>query len=213
MEFHGESIYGGWGAYPPMDALKSNEYIDMPMTEFWAGENNDKLTEYKPANKPSYCMPTYSALAFNKQIIGSEAYTGFAHYSEAPGDLKPFGDAAFCAGVNQIILHSYIHQPFDKKPGMTLGKFGGHYNRNNPVWEYNYDWLKYQSRVQYILQKGQPVVDVLFYVGDELPWFYTKSFVKDLPYGITPNACNNDMLSKRINVVDGKLTLDGKQSF
>jgi hypothetical protein len=213
MEFHGESIYGGWGAYPPSDALKTNEYIDLPMTEFWAADNSNKLLEYKPANKPNYCMPTYSALAFNKQIIGSEAYTGFAHYSEAPGDLKPFGDAAFCAGVNQIIMHSYIHQPFDNKPGMTLGKFGGHYNRNNPVWEFNYDWLQYQSRVQYILQKGQPVVDVLFYVGDELPWFYTKSFVKDLPYGITPNACNNDMLNKRINVVDGKLTLDGKQSF
>ena len=182
MEYHGEAIYGGWGAYPPSDALKTNEYIDMPMTEFWANANQNKLSEYNPANKPASCMPTYSALAFNKQIIGSEAYTGFAHYSEAPGDLKPFGDAAFCAGVNQIILHSNILQPFDKKPGMTLGKFGGHYNRNNPVWEFNQDWLKYQARVQYILQKGEPIVDVLFYFGDELPLFYNKSFVKDFVF-------------------------------
>ena len=213
MEFHGEAIYGGWGAYPPMDALKSNEYIDMPMTEFWAGANSNNLIDYQPANKPVTTMPTSSALAFNKQIIGSEAYTGFAHYSEAPGDLKPFGDAAFCSGVNQIILHSYIHQPFDLKPGMTLGKFGGHYNRNNPVWEFNQDWLKYQARVQYILQKGEPVVDVLFYTGDELPWFYTKSFVNDLPYGILPNAFNIDMLNTKIKVIDGKLSLGGNQHF
>lgn len=213
MEYHGESIYGGWGAYPPMDALKSNEYIDMPMTEFWAGANSNNLLDYQPANKPVTTMPTSSSLAFNKQIIGSEAYTGNAHYSEAPGDLKPFGDAAFCSGVNQMILHSYIHQPFDLKPGITLGKFGGHYNRNNPVWEFNQDWLEYQSRVQYILQKGEPVVDVLFYTGDELPWFYTKSFVNDLPYGIRPNACNIDMLNTKIKVIDGKLSLGGKQRF
>jgi hypothetical protein len=213
MEYHGEAIYGGWGAYPPMDALKSNEYIDMPMTEFWAGANSNNLLDYQPANKPVTTIPTSSALAFNKQIIGSEAYTGNAHYSEAPGDLKPYGDAAFCSGVNQIILHSYIHQPNDLKPGMTLGKFGGHYNRNNPVWEFNQDWLKYQARVQYILQKGEPVVDVLFYTGDELPWFYTKSFVNDLPYGIRPNACNIDLLNTKIKVVDGKLSLGGQQRF
>jgi len=213
MEYHGEAIYGGWGAYPPMDALKSNEYIDMPMTEFWAGANSKNLLDYQPANKPVTSMPTSSALAFNKQIIGSEAYTGNAHYSEAPGDLKPFGDAAFSSGVNQIILHSYVHQPFDKKPGMTLGKFGGHYNRNNPVWEFNQDWLKYQARVQYILQQGEPVVDVLFYTGDELPWFYTKSFVNDLPYGIRPNACNFDVLNSKVKVIDGKLSLGGNQRF
>ncbi len=213
MEYHGEAIYGGWGAYPPMDALKANEYIDMPMTEFWAGANSNNLLDYQPAAKPVTTMPTSSALAFNKQIIGSEAYTGNAHYSEAPGDLKPFGDAAFCSGVNQIILHSYIHQPFDQKPGMTLGKFGGHYNRNNPVWEFNQDWLKYQSRVQYILQKGEPVVDVLVYAGDQLPWFYTKSFVNDLPYGIRPNACNIDLLNHKIKVIDGKLSIGGNQRF
>jgi hypothetical protein len=213
MEYHGEAIYGGWGAYPPMDALKSNDYIDMPMTEFWANANSNNLLEYQPANKPVTTMPASSALAFNKLIIGSEAYTGNAHYSEAPGDLKPFGDAAFCSGVNQIILHSYVHQPFDLKPGMTLGKFGGHYNRNNPVWEFNHDWLKYQARVQYVLQKGEPVVDVLFYTGDELPWFYTKSFINDLPYGIRPNACNIDMLNNKIKIVDGKLSLGGSQRF
>jgi len=46
-----------------------------------------------------------------------------------------------------------------------------------------------------------------------LPLFYTKSFVKDLPYGITPNACNMDMLNNRIKVIDGKLSLGGNQLF
>jgi hypothetical protein len=213
MEFHGEVIYSNWGAYPPLDPLKSNQYVDVPMTEFWAVNNANNLGDYKPAERPAPGFPMYSALACNKQIIGSEAYTNYAHYSEAPFDLKPFGDAAYCSGVNQLVLHSFVHQPFDKKPGMTLGKFGAHFNRNNPTWEFNQDWLTYQARVQYVLQKGEPVVDVVFYAGDQLPQFFDKSFLKDLQIGIQAYSCNSDMLKNKANVVDGKISFGGKQSF
>lgn len=213
MEFRGEVIYSNWGAYPPLDPLKSNQYVDIPMTEFWAVNDANNLGDYKPADRPAPGFPMYSALAYNKQIIGSEAYTNYAHYSEAPYDLKPFGDAAYCSGVNQLILHSFIHQPFDKKPGMTLGKFGAHFNRNNPTWEFNQDWLSYQARVQYVLQKGDPVADVVFYAGDQLPQFFSKSFLKDLPIGIQAFSCNTDMLKTRAKVVDGKISFGGNQSF
>ena len=213
MDFHGEVIYSNWGAYPPLDPLKSNQYVDIPMTEFWAAKNANNLGDYKPANRPSPGFPMYSALAYDKQIIGSEAYTNFAHYSEAPFDLKPFGDAAYCSGVNQLILHSFVHQPFDKKPGMTLGKFGAHFNRNNPTWEFNQDWLTYQARVQYVLQKGEPVVDVIFYAGDQLPQFFSKSYLNDLPFGIQASACNIDMLKNKAKVINGKISFGGRQHF
>ncbi|SOD99290.1 glycosyl hydrolase [Spirosoma fluviale] len=213
LELHGEAIYSNWGAYPPLDPLKANQYMDLPMTEFWAENNKDNLGDYKPANRPTPGFPMYSALAHGKQVIGSEAYTNFAHYSEAPFDLKPFGDAAYCSGVNQLIMHSFVHQPVDKKPGMTLGKFGAHFNRNNPWWVYNQDWLTYQARVQYVLQQGEPLVDVLFYAGDQLPQFFSKSFLSDLPIGIQANACNRDMLMTKIQVTDGQLSLGGTQRF
>ncbi len=213
MEFHGEAIYSNWGGYPPLDPLKANQYIDFPMTEFWAENDANKFADYKPANRPVPGFPMSSALAYDKQLIGSEAYTNFAHYSETPFDLKPFGDAAYCSGVNQLILHSFVHQPFDKKPGMTLGKFGAHFNRNNPVWEFNKGWMTYQSRVQYVLQKGTPVIDVVFYAGDQLPQFFSKSFLNDLPFGIQATACNIDMLKNKSKVVNGKISFGGKQSF
>jgi hypothetical protein len=213
MELHGEVIYSNWGAYPPLDPLKSNQYIDIPMTEFWAANDTNNLSDYHPAKRPAPGFPMYSALAYNKQIIGSEAYTNYAHYSEAPYDLKPFGDAAFCSGVNQLILHSFVHQPFDKKPGLTLGKFGAHFNRNNPTWEFNQDWLAYQARVQYVLQKGEPIVDVIFYPGDQIPQYFSKSFLDDLPFGFEASACNTDMLSKRAKVNNGKIYFGGKQDF
>ena len=213
VEFHGEAIYSNWGAYPPLDPLKANQYPDVPMTEFWAENDDDKLAKYVPSNRPSAGFPMYSALAYGKQLIGSEAYTNFAHYSEAPFDLKPFGDAAYCSGVNQLILHSFVHQPFDKKPGMTLGKFGAHFNRNNPPWEFNQDWMSYQARVQYVLQKGEPIADVVFFPGDQLPQFFSKSFLSDLPFGIQATACNIDMLKDQAKVINGKVSFGGKQSF
>ncbi len=114
---HAEIIYSNYGGYPPIDALRSNRHADLPMTEFWANPDSIQFPRYKPNKRPAPGFPVYSALASDKQLIGSEAYTGYAHYSESPADLKPFGDAAYCSGVNKLILHSYVLQPSDKKPG------------------------------------------------------------------------------------------------
>jgi hypothetical protein len=214
LEMHSEVIYGSGAMYPPLDVLKSNKYVDLPMTEFWANPNSNGTPTYQPTIRPTAYFPTYAALACKKQVIGSEAYTGYADYSDSPADLKPFGDAAFCAGINQMILHSYVHQPLDKKPGATLGGFGASFNRNNPWWEFAQGWMTYQARVQYVLQKGEPVVDVLFYVGDQFPQYYSysKSIVNDLPYGFQANACNFDIL-KAAKVIDGKISFGGLQKF
>lgn len=212
LEMHAEIIYGNNGGYPALDILKSNRYPDMPMTEFWANPNKNQFPEYQPGNRPTPGFPTYAALACNKQIIGSEAYTGYAHYSESPADLKPFGDAAYCSGINQMILHSYVHQPTDKKPGITLMQFAAHFNRNNPWWEFARGWMDYQARVQYVLQKGEPIVDVIFYVGDQLPQYFSKSIVNDLPYGTQANACNLEML-QQAKVIDRKISFGGKQQY
>lgn len=214
LELHAEIIYGNRAMYPPLDVLKSNKYVDLPMIEFWADPNSNGFPEYQPAIRPTAYFPTYAALACKKQIIGSEAYTGYADYSDSPANLKPFGDAAYCSGINQLILHSYVHQPLDKKPGATLSGFGSTFNRNNPWWEFAQGWMTYQARVQYVLQKGEPVVDVLFYVGDQFPQYYSfnNSIANDLPFGFQANACHFDMLTEA-KVVDGKLSFGGKQTF
>lgn len=213
MELHGEAIYSNWGGYPPSDPLKANQYMDMPMTEFWAEQDVNNFAVYKPMDRPRPGFPTAAAHAYEKQIIGSEAYTGYAHFTDTPFDLKPFGDAIYCSGVNQLILHSFVHQPFDKKPGMTLGKFGSHFNRNNPPFEYSQDWFCYQSRVQYMLQKGDPVADIVFFAGDQLPQYFSRSFLADLPFGIQATPCNIDMLKNQAKVVKGKITFDDKRYY
>ena len=215
LELHAEVIYGNTGEYPFLDVIKSNNYVDMPMTEFWARPNKDQLIKYEPKPRPNpySIFPQFSAFEGNKKIIGTEAYTGFANYSDSPFDFKPFGDEIFCSGVNQMILHSNVHQPTDKKPGMTLEKYAAHFNRHNPWWEFSQDWLTYQARVQSVLQKGEPVADVVFYIGDKLPQSLNKSIMNQLPYGFTAYPCNFDMLKNKAKVVDGKLSFGGIQKY
>jgi len=213
LELHAEAIYGG-GAYPPLDILRANKRADLPMLEFWARHDNEtKLQGFQPLSKPRQYLPAASSLIYDKPVIGSEAYTSRAYYSESPPSLKRHGDDAFCSGVNQMILHSYVHQPFDKQPGVTLGQFGAHFNRNNPWWNVSSDWMTYQARAQYLLQQGEPVVDCIFYMGDRLPQDRQHRFLKDLPFGIRASPCNFDVLSSRAEVYDGKLSLGGRQKF
>jgi len=205
IEMHAEIIYGD-ANYPPLEILRTNSYVDLPMFEFWAGHNRNTFTEYTPS-KPFESFPVFAALNYNIPVVGSEAYTGMAHYSESFRELKPFGDRAFCSGINQMILHSYVHQPLDLKPGMTLGQFGSHFNRNNITMQHASEWMKYQSRVQYILQKGEISSNLLYFIGDQLPQYLENEMVNTLPFGYRAMACNIDLL-KSAKVRKGKIVLE-----
>jgi len=212
LEFHSEVIYGG-ADYPPLDILKTNSYVDLPMFEFWSHPNKQAMPEYLPTSQPEFSFPIYSSVLYNKPVIGAEAYTSLATYSESPWYLKSYGDRAFCSGINQMILHSYVHQPADKKPGLTLGPFASHFNRNNPWWQFASGWLNYQSRVQYFLQKGETVSDILFYTGDQLPQYVQNDFLKTLSFGYRANACNLDILKNKASVQNGKIVFAKTQQY
>jgi hypothetical protein len=212
VEMHAEVIYGN-AQYPPLDILKSTRCVDLPMYEFWSSTDKDMFIAYKPQAGPELNMPACAVTGYDKLVLGSEAYTGFAHYSESPYELKPFGDRAFCSGINQMILHSYVHQPTDKKPGMTLGQFASHFNRNNLYWQDISEWFNYQSRVQYVLQKGAVAPDVLYYLGDQLPQFFVNNQFTSLPFGYHLNACNYDILKNRVVITDGKLKLNNASDY
>ncbi len=212
LELHGEVIYGDTGPFPPVDVLRANNYMDMPMYEFWADKNNENMVEYVPNKKLMVNFPVYASNFYDKSIIGAEAYTGHAHYSESPADLKLFGDRAFCSGINQMILHSYVHQPSEKKPGLTLGQHGSHFNRYNPFWQYTKEWFGYQARIQYMLQKGKISADILYFLGDQLPQFFENSIIESLPEGVRSIPCNQDIL-RQLTVNNGKLHFSEELQF
>jgi len=76
------------------------------MTEFWT--NDGKFSPYE-------LEPTVAALRKSGQnLVEAEAFTGQPNdskWNETPEWLKPIGDAAFCAGVNRMILHRFVQRP------------------------------------------------------------------------------------------------------
>lgn len=206
LEMHAEIIYGG-GTYPPLDVLKTSQYADMPMFEFWTGTNSKTtLLEYNASKNTPLDFPVSATLFYDKKVLGAEAYTAMAHYSESPWELKPYGDRAFCSGINQLILHSYVHQPADSTPGMTLGNYGSPFNRNNNWFNFSSSWMDYQSRIQFMLRQGQMHADVLYYAGDQLPQFLEPGTSINVPNGYQIHVANYDVLKNKLTMKAGKLT-------
>jgi hypothetical protein len=209
LEMHAEVIYGS-GMYPPLDILKTNELADMPMFEFWSGHNGKTTTpEYTPRINPNLDLPMSAAFFYDKLLIGAEAYTAMAHYSETLFDLKPFGDQAYMTGINQFILHSYVHQPHNSVPGFTLGPFGSHFNRNNPSFVLGKGWSEYHARVQTVLQQGAMHTDILYYLGDQLPQALEDGNKNIAPKGYQAHVCNTDILMNKLVLKDKKLWYKG----
>ncbi len=204
LDFHAEVIYGGSDC-PPLDVMKTNSLVDVPMCEFWANESLETF-------QPNY-LATNAAVGYNKPLIAAESYTSMASYSEYPSMLKPYGDKAYCSGINQFVLHDFVHQPTDNKPGFTLSQFGSHFNRNNLYWNQISQWLTYQARIQYILQKGNSTPDVLYFIGDQLPQYYSPGKSNDLPFGYLQTVINFDLLKNNTNIKNGKIQLNHKGSY
>lgn len=213
VKSHAEVIYGGTG-YPPLDILRSNSYFDVPMFEFWANPDSETgFISYSPVNTTAFEIPAHAGALYGKNVVTAEAYTGYANYTELPWDLKLFGDKEFCSGINQMVLHSYVHQPFEKKPGVTLGVFGQSFNRHNPWWDFASQWFDYHARVQNVLQQGVPVADILYFVGDGFYDDLTYEGLYELPASYRIQKCNLDILMNHCSVKNGKLLLDNGLSY
>lgn len=201
LNLHAEPVYGNSLEYPPAFCLKANGWCDVPMTEFWAytGDDGQPAYDWKGFLFDEFAID--AELVRGKDIVGSEAYTTEGWFCETPQLLRPFGDAAFCSGINQLILHSYVMQPLDRSPVLKLvDYFGGHFNRNNPWWTMASQWLLYQKRIQYVTQQGSPVVDALYYLGDQLTQNFPLQLTHhDVPFGYRACSCDYHYLDQLVS--------------
>lgn len=149
----------------PCADLRLGGVADVPMCEFWArGYGFD--TSFS-------CLEAVSiAHTLGKPIVAAEAFT--ASHREAwqlhPGNMKAQADWAFCAGINRLVFHRYAHQPWlDRRPGMTMGPYGAHYERTQTWWEMVGAWHVYVSRCQFMLRRGRPVADICYLAPEGAP--------------------------------------------
>ena len=139
----------------PFDTVAGSAIADIPMGEFWTGGAGSINGGIVPA-----------ARAVDRKIVGAEAMTGFpvnSKYSEDPAFLKGPGDGSFAGGVNRLVYHHWVHQPFGDaiKPGIGFFAWGTHFGRNQTWAELGKAYYKYIARSQSLLQRGQGVADYL----------------------------------------------------
>jgi hypothetical protein len=190
------------------DPVTFQRQADLPMGEFWVTEGR-----IRPDCKAAASV----AHIFGKKYVGAEAYTSGpqqARWTQHPYSLKPLGDEAFCHGVNRFVFHRYAMQPWnDLRPGMTMGQWGIHLERTNTWWEPGAVWFQYLARCQHLLQEGQFVGDVLYFIGEDVPNYlgYRHELNPPLPDGYDYDTGNTEVLLSA-SVQDGRIVLPGGMS-
>lgn len=160
------------------DSLQIAQALDLPMGEFWA--------RYYPGTMNTVSVAVSAGHTSGKRVIGAEAFTGMpetTRWTEYPYSLKVQGDHFYTLGINQLMFHVMVHQPYKYgAPGFSMGPFGTHFDRNNTWTAFAYGWTSYLTRTQYMLQQGHYVADFVFFKGEE-----PAAFVPDIDNVTPPN--------------------------
>lgn len=191
-----------------VDDIAYGGRADEPMGEFWSsamfGAGNT-LVEMAS-----------SAHLYNKPIVGAEAFTADdrERWLFHPGTIKAEGDWAFALGINRFVFHRYALQPWApvRKPGMSMGPWGLHYERTNTWWEQSGAWHRYLARCQFLLQRGLPVVDVLYVEPEGAPRSYNPP-ANTLRAGYHADGCPAEIVIERLRVKNGRLVLPHGMSY
>ncbi len=193
------------------ESLQVAEHLDLTAGEFWV--------RYTYGAKSYIDLAASASHALGQKIAGAEAFTGApltSRWTEYPYALKAEGDWMYSLGVNRLIFHTFVHQPHPTaRPGMTMGPFGTHFDRNSTWIEQQSGWTKYLSRVQAILQEGRPVTDVCWLKSEEptsgVP--DVRSGALAVPPGFAADVIGVDTLLGRLRVENGRIAIGDYASY
>ena len=197
-----------------MDPMEYFKYADVPMCEFWQPFSEGYVgdLDFKPIR------PTASAAhLYGKPRVASESFTSFQlTWDEHWQMLKEVANFNMAQGVTHNVFHTYTHNPQIGflPPGTSFARnIGTPFLRGQTWWKYMPYFTTYLARTSYLLERGRPVADVLWYLGDEVghkPHQYTGSGKRQsggirFPEGFKYDYCNPDVLLNRLQVADGCL--------
>ncbi len=147
-----------------VDGMLHYKYVDYPAGEFWFQSPSH--------DKPNDILDAISAAhIYGKPVVQAESFTEIRlDWNETPAMLKPYADRNLALGINKIVNHVFVHNPWlDRKPGATLDKVGTFLQRDQTWWGMAHGFFGYLERSQAILQQGLPVVDIAVFTGEEIP--------------------------------------------
>ncbi|MBK7257973.1 MAG: glycoside hydrolase family 2 [Ignavibacteriae bacterium] len=194
--------YGHWG-FPSEFLMYGGQSHDIG-GEFW---NEGELGNIE-------CRAASSAAhIYGMRRVSAESYTAAGlPFRRYPALLKKRGDWSYTEGINHVVLHVCISQPYEERnPGVNAW-FGTEFNRKNTWFEQSRKWIDYQRRCMFMLQRGLPVNDVCYFIGEDAPKM-TGIRVPELPPGYSFDYINAEVILQRLAVKDGRLILPDGMSY
>jgi hypothetical protein len=194
---HGLTLYGeSLEGFRPVlgDDLAMRRYTDIPMSALWT---------YSASKGPSLAQvgdmrgAASVAHVYGQNLVAAESMTAaFSPWAFAPHALKTFIDLEFVSGINRPVIHTSVHQPLDKGPGLSLMVFGQYFNRLDTWAEMAKPWVDYMARSSFMLQQGRNVADVAYFVGEERPagQLFADKALTDLPKTYAYDLFGPDMV-------------------
>lgn len=178
------------------DNIASRGRVDKPQGEFWAYQVNGNYD----------CLDCASAAhLYGKKIASGEAFTDTPYFvkGDSPSDedciggwhrLLRIANLAYSKGINEFVICASSYQPWmDRKYDDSASKHPYIFHRHNPAWSFSREhfWM-YMARCAQLLRTGRPVVDLLVYLGEDLP---QKTMAYKLP--IIPEGYQYDVCTLR----------------
>lgn len=154
----------------PIDALETFRSSAFPQTEFWAASPDHRIT-YE--DRFFVKEAASAAHIYGKRYAAAESFSRLGPpWDVSPGlNIKPTLDYALTEGLNRIFWHEFTSSPAEYgKPGNEYGA-DTHLNPNVTWWNQAGSMLLAMNRAQFLLQQGEPVEDLLYYYGAQVPSF------------------------------------------
>ena len=194
--------YGYFGF--PGEFLQYGGQSDEVAGEFWL-DGRLGTVENRAASSAAHI--------YGKNKVSAESFTSAgAAWRAHPASLKARGDRFFTDGINNTLLHVFIHQPDTlPKPGISAW-FGTEFNRGN-TWFADMDvFVKYLKRCNLMLQQGRYVADVAYFIGEDAPKLMGTTD-PELPKGYSFDYINAEVIKSRLTVKNGRIFLPNGISY
>ncbi|MGN1214796.1 MAG: glycosyl hydrolase [Candidatus Cryptobacteroides sp.] len=189
----------------PCDPLEYFKYADIPMAEFWHHSTSDNFVgsiNFKPVRPAASAAHIYG-----KTRVSAEAFTSFwLTWDENFRQLKENANRHMAQGITHEVFHTYTHNPNADTmvPGTSFGSsIGTPFLRGQTWWQFMPGFTEYLARCSYMLERGVPSMDVLWYLGDDMD--HRPDQKPDYMPGFNYDYCNRDVLLSRLTVRKGEV--------
>ncbi|MFY0653946.1 MAG: hypothetical protein JXQ96_18035 [Cyclobacteriaceae bacterium] len=201
----------------PAGDLDLGAIADVIMAEFWS-KRFGFVTWYAVLEATSISHIT------GQPVVGAEVFTSHTEqaWQNYPWSMKDQSDWALAHGVNRFVYHTFAHKPLGDayRPGMTMGRYGVHWDRGQTWWPMVGAYHKYISRSSHMMQQGQAVSDILYLTPQDAPMVFTPPLDALEENGAIPDkkgygfdGCSPKMLMERATVENGKIVFPGASSY